>query len=108
MVVEGLWPEIDAGRFPVKRVVSEDVWVEADVFADGHDLVAAVLRHRSSVETNWREVRMQDIGNDRFRGCFTVEELGEFLYTVVGWIDLFASWRRDLRKKVDAGRDVAV
>jgi starch synthase (maltosyl-transferring) len=51
---------------------------------------------------------MQDIGNDRFRGCFTVEELGEFLYTVVGWIDLFASWRRDLRKKVDAGRDVAV
>ena len=51
---------------------------------------------------------MQDMGNDRFRGCFTVEELGEFLYTVVGWIDLFASWRRDLRKKVDAGRDVAV
>jgi starch synthase (maltosyl-transferring) len=108
VVVEGLWPEIDAGRFPVKRVVGEDVWVEADVFADGHDLVAAVLRHRSSVETNWREVRMQDIGNDRFRGCFTVDELGEFLYTVVGWIDLFASWRRDLRKKVDAGRDVAV
>jgi starch synthase (maltosyl-transferring) len=106
--VEGLWPEIDAGRFPVKRVVGEDVWVEADVFADGHDLVGAVLRHRSSVETTWREVRMQDIGNDRFRGCFTVEELGEFLYTVVGWIDLFASWRRDLRKKVDAGRDVAV
>jgi starch synthase (maltosyl-transferring) len=108
VVVEGLWPEIDAGRFPVKRVVGEDVWVEADVFADGHDLVAAVLRHRSSAENNWREVRMQDIGNDRFRGCFTVEELGEFLYTVVGWIDLFASWRRDLRKKVDAGRDVAV
>ena len=108
MVVEGLWPEIDAGRFPVKRVVGEDIWVEADVFADGHDLVAAVLRHRSSVETNWREVRMQDIGNDRFRGCFTVEELGEFIYTVVGWIDRFASWRRDLRKKVDAGRDVAV
>jgi len=108
VVVEGLWPEIDAGRFPVKRVVGEDIWVEADVFADGHDLVAAVLRHRSSVETNWREVRMQDIGNDRFRGCFTVEELGEFIYTVVGWIDRFASWRRDLRKKVDAGRDVAV
>jgi len=108
VVVEGLWPEIDAGRFPVKRVVGEDVWVEADVFADGHDLVSAVLRHRSSVETTWREVRMQDIGNDRFRGCFTVEELGEFLYMVIGWIDLFASWRRDLRKKVDAGRDVAV
>ena len=108
VVVEGLWPEIDAGRFPVKRIVGEDVWVEADVFADGHDLVAAALRHRPSAETDWREVRMQDIGNDRFRGCFTVEELGEFLYTVVGWIDLFASWRRDLRKKVDAGRDVAV
>jgi starch synthase (maltosyl-transferring) len=106
--VEGLWPEIDAGRFPIKRVVGEDVWVEADVFADGHDLVAAAVRHRSAGETNWREVRMQDIGNDRFRGCFTVEELGGFVYTVVGWIDRFASWRRDLRKKVDAGRDVTV
>jgi len=108
VVVEGLWPEIDAGRFPIKRVVGEDVWVEADVFADGHELVAAALRHRSAAETNWREVRMQDVGNDRFRGCFTVEKLGEFVYTVVGWIDRFASWRRDLRKKVDAGRDVAV
>ncbi len=106
--MEGLWPEIDAGRFPIKRVVGEDVWVEADVFADGHDLVAAAVRHRSAGETNWREVPMQDIGNDRFRGCFTVEELGGFVYTVVGWIDQFASWRRDLRKKVDAGRDVAV
>lgn len=108
VVVEGMWPEIDAGRFPIKRVVGEDVWVEADVFADGHDLVAAALRYRPASEDEWREVLMQDAGNDRWRGCFTAEALGEVTYTVVGWIDRFETWRRDLRKKVDAGRDVSV
>jgi starch synthase (maltosyl-transferring) len=108
VVVEGLWPEIDAGRFPIKRVLGEDVWVEADVFADGHEIVAAALRYRPAAEDDWREVPMQDAGNDRFRGCFTVDALGEFTYSVVGWIDRFASWRRDLRKKVDAGLDVRV
>jgi starch synthase (maltosyl-transferring) len=108
VVVEGMWPEIDGGRFPIKRVVGEDVWVEADVFADGHDLVAAALRYRPAAEKGWREVLMQDAGNDRWRGCFTAETLGEFTYTVVGWVDRFDTWRRDLRKKADAGRDVSV
>ncbi len=108
VVVEGVWPELDAGRFPIKRVVGEDVWIEADVFADGHDMVAAALRFRSSSDGEWREVRMTDAGNDRWRGCFDVAEIVEHAYTVVGWIDRFETWRRDLRKKVDAGVDVAV
>jgi starch synthase (maltosyl-transferring) len=108
VAVEGLWPEIDAGRFPIKRVVGEDVWIEADVFADGHELVAAALRYRPAAEGDWREVGMQDIGNDRWRGCFTADALGEFVYTIVGWVDRFGTWRRDLRKKVDAGVDVGV
>jgi starch synthase (maltosyl-transferring) len=108
VVVEGLWPEIDAGRFPIKRTTGEEVWVEADVFADGHDLVAAALRYRPAGEAEWRESPMEALGNDRFRGRFAVAQLGEYRYTVVGWIDRFESWRRDLRAKVDAGRDVAV
>ncbi|MGH2634874.1 MAG: maltotransferase domain-containing protein, partial [Actinomycetota bacterium] len=58
VVVEGVWPEIDAGRFPIKRTPTEEVWVEADVFADGHDLVAAALRYRGPDEVGWREVPM--------------------------------------------------
>jgi starch synthase (maltosyl-transferring) len=108
VVVEGLWPEIDAGRFPIKRTPGEDVWVEADVFADGHDLVAAALRYRAGADPEWREVRMEPIGNERFRGHFAVRDLGEYRYTVVGWVDRFESWRRDLRKKDDAGLDLTV
>jgi starch synthase (maltosyl-transferring) len=107
VVVEGLWPEIDAGRFAVKRVPGEAVWVEADAFADGHDLVAAALRWRRAGERGWTDEPMEPLGNDRFRGAFTVRELGEYRYTVVGWIDRFESWRRDLRTKQEAGRDLA-
>jgi starch synthase (maltosyl-transferring) len=108
VVVEGLWPEIDAARFPIKRTPGEDVWVEADVFADGHDLVAAALRYRRAGDRPWAEAPMEPIGNDRFRGRFVAEGLGEYRYTVVGWVDRFETWRRDLRKKVDAGHDVSV
>jgi starch synthase (maltosyl-transferring) len=107
-VIEGLWPEIDAGRFPIKRVPGQEVLVEADVFADGHDLVAAALRFRAEGEQSWREVPMEPLGNDRFRGSFAIEERADHRYTVVGWIDRFETWRRDLRAKVDARRDVQV
>ena len=46
VVIEGIQPAIDAGRFPVKRTIGEQVVVEADIFADGHDLLRAVLCYR--------------------------------------------------------------
>jgi starch synthase (maltosyl-transferring) len=106
-VIEGVWPEIDAGRFPIKRVVGEDVWVEADVFTDGHDEVSCVLRHRHE-GGDWREIPMEPAGNDRWRARFTVEALGTYRYTVQGWVDRFGTWVGGLRKKVDAGQDVRV
>jgi starch synthase (maltosyl-transferring) len=78
------------------------------VFADGHDLVAAALLHRPMGERTWREVPMESLGNDRFRASFAVEDLGEHRYTVAGWIDRFETWRRDLRTKDEAGRDLSV
>ncbi len=108
MVVEGIWPEVDAGRFPIKRTPGEEVRVEADVFADGHELVAAALRYRGPDDEGWHEAPMEPLGNDRFRGAFVVERLGAHRYAVVGWTDRFETWRRDLRTKVDAGVDVAV
>src|SRR5690554_3363755 len=62
VVIEGVRPEIDDGRFPIKRVVGERVTVEADVFADGHDFVAAALRYRVG-KTAWQEVAMQPLVN---------------------------------------------
>lgn len=108
VAIEDVRPDVDGGRFPIKRARGEAVVVEADVFADGHDLVRAALLHRHAAQAEWQVVPMQALGNDRWRGTFEVEALGQHLYLVRGWVDDFATWRRGLGKKVDAGQDVAV
>jgi starch synthase (maltosyl-transferring) len=106
VIVEGVHPEIDAGRFPVKRTVGEHVNVSADIYADGHDSLAAVLLYRRAGDDRWREVAMQPLGNDRWQGDFTVDALGRYEYTIEGWIDRFGSWRHEISKKFGAGQDL--
>jgi starch synthase (maltosyl-transferring) len=107
VVVEGLYPEVDGGRFPIKRVVGETISVHADVHADGHDVIAAALLYRKQGAAEWTEVPMASVGNDRWEAAFTVGELGRYEYTVEGWIDRFGSWRHEISKKFGAGQDVA-
>jgi starch synthase (maltosyl-transferring) len=108
VVIEGVSPEINEGRFPAKRVVGEKVTVEADIFADGHDALAAVLRYRHESASDWIEVPLAPLVNDRWRGEFTVTALGRYLFTLEGWVDHFETWRRQFAKRVEAGQDVAV
>jgi starch synthase (maltosyl-transferring) len=108
VAIEAVSPEIDGGRFPAKRAVGETVTVEADVFADGHDALAAVLRYRHESSAAWTEVPMVPLLNDRWRGEFTVTALGRYLFTLEGWVDHFETWRRQFAKRVEAGQDVAV
>ncbi len=104
--IEKIRPRIDCGRFPVKRTVGEKVVVSAYIFADGHDLLQAVLQYRHA-EGDWIEVEMTSQPDDLWTGEFAVEELGSYSYTVRAWIDHFTSWQRDLLKKSEAGQDVA-
>ncbi len=108
VVIENVSPEIDGGRFPIKRVIGEKVRVTADIHTDGHDLITAVLRYRNGDDGSWRETSFQELGNDRWAGSFTVTMQGKAVYTVTAWVDRFRSWRRDLAKKADAGQDVRV
>jgi starch synthase (maltosyl-transferring) len=108
VAIENVRPEIDGGRFPAKRVVGERVVVEADIFADGHDAIAAMLLYRNEGESDWHERVMQPLVNDRWRGEFQVDELGNYYYSVTAWVNHFESWRRGFAKKVAAGQDVAV
>ena len=107
VIIEGVQPEIDGGRFPIKRSVGESVSVEADIFTDGHDIVSAILLYRKQTDAAWKGVFMKALGNDHWCGSFRVEEIGDYLYTFQAWIDRFMTWRRDLKKKVDAGQEVA-
>jgi len=108
VIIMGVIPEIDAGRFPIKRVVGEETVVEADILADGHDSLSCALLYRKEGDEIWTEVPMEPLGNDRWRGSFRVQELGRYRYTVLGWIDHFKTWSRDLAKRVQAGQDVSV
>ena len=101
-VIEGIAPHVDHGRFAVKRIVGDRVEVEADCFADGHDTLACVLRVRREAESRWDESPMTALGNDRWRGEFTVTDLGRYRYTVSAWVDAFLSWRHDFARRVDA------
>lgn len=108
VVVDRVTPEVDRGRFPIKRACGEPVIVEADVFADGHDALSVRLCYRHDQATAWNEIPMEFIGNDHWRASFPTSELGRYVYTVTGWIDHFATWRRNLAKKVEAGQSVAM
>ncbi len=108
VVIETVRPEIDGGRFPIKRVVGQSVMVEADVFADGHDEIAGVARYRHEEEREWTETTLVFAENDRWRASFEVRKQGRYYYTVSAWIDHFRSWRRDMRKRLAADQDVTV
>ncbi|HTM26886.1 MAG TPA: alpha-1,4-glucan--maltose-1-phosphate maltosyltransferase [Vicinamibacterales bacterium] len=107
VVIENVMPQVDEGRFPVKRTVGEDVIVEADIFADGHDALAAVVLWRRAGKTAWHEAPMEALGNDRWRAAFTTADFAGYEFTVEGWVDLGATWRGALDKKIAAGQDVS-
>jgi starch synthase (maltosyl-transferring) len=108
VVIESVQPEIDGGKYPIKRTVGERVVVEADIHADGHDVLSAVVLYRPEQESVWREAVMSPLVNDRWQGQFHVESLRSYFYTVQGWVDAFQSWSRDTLKKFEAGQDISV
>ncbi|HTU26776.1 MAG TPA: alpha-1,4-glucan--maltose-1-phosphate maltosyltransferase, partial [Pirellulales bacterium] len=107
-VVEGIAPAIDGGRYPIKRIVGDRVLVQADVFGDGHDAISAALVYRRPKHSSWQRVPMRAMYNDRWEAAFRVDEIGQYRYTVEGWVDHFASWHRDLKKRVEAGQNISI
>src|SRR5438552_9576757 len=89
VVIRGVKPELECGRFPIKRVVGESVVIKADIFADGHDAIAAVVRYRHEDDEPWLEAPMDALQNDRWHVAFIVDKLGQYIYTLSAWIDPF-------------------
>ncbi len=108
VVIESVKPEIDGGLFAVKRIAGEKVIVEADIFTEGHDLLACCILYRHSDDKDWSEAPMKDLVNDCWQGEFQVTQLGRYVYTVMGWVDRFGTWQRDFAKRVAAGQNVSV
>ena len=98
-------PMIDCGRYPSKRTVGDAVAVSADIFADGHDVLRAVVRSCPPGSKRWEENAMvridAHVDGDRWAGEFDVDRLGRYAWTIEAWTDAFASWREELRRKID-------
>jgi len=101
VIIENVTPEIDGGTFAAKRVCGERVIVEADIFADGHEMISGMLLFRREAEKKWHETALKLVVNDRWRADFRVDEIGRYRYTLAAWIDRFQSWRRDLQKRAE-------
>src|SRR5918997_5655900 len=108
IIIERVQPEIDAGRYPAKRVVGDILQVSADIFKDGHDKMAAVVKYRRVSDEDWQEAVMQLVENDRWAGEVLLPENTRYVYTIEAFPDRWATWRDEVEKKVGAGQDVAL
>jgi starch synthase (maltosyl-transferring) len=118
VAIEGVIPEVDGGRFAIKRTIGDMVQVRADIYADGHDVLGAALLYRRCEQGRceeaqaddgaWRAAEMKLVDNDRWGGEFKAEALGRWVYTLVAWVDEWRSWSAGLRKKADAGQEISV
>jgi len=106
--IEDIFPLVDGGRFPVKRIVGERVEVWADIYRDGHDVIAAALVWRRETDREWRREPMAHSSNDRWGGSFVPDQPGRYLYAIEAWTDEFATWRRGFELKQKAGADVTL
>jgi starch synthase (maltosyl-transferring) len=99
VIIEAVTPQVDGGRFPIKRVVGEKVVVSADIYKEGHDKLAAVLKVRKVGEKRWHESAMTQGENDRWHGEFTVAAIGRWEYTIEAYAERYLSWVDEITKK---------
>jgi len=108
VVIAFVGPQVDGGRFPIKRAAGEPVHVAAHVFADGHDHVRVELLYRKDTQREWTTCGMTYENNDEWSATFLAVDLGRYLYTVRGWVDRFGTLQSDVRKKSEAAQDVGL
>lgn len=108
VIIEAITPQINEGRYAIKRVVGETVNVEADIYADGHDVLQAYLCVKHESQRIWKNILMEDLGNDRWQASFKVEKQGNYEYTVQGWIDHPLNWQHNIERKIKDNQHVNI
>src|SRR3954466_2460283 len=102
--IQRVTPQIDGGKYAVKRTVGDRVEVTARIFRDGHEILGAAVRYQPSRASRWQEAPLAAVGNDDWVGAFEVDSAGPWCYRIEAWVDRGASWQEELRRKHDAGQ----
>ena len=103
VVIENVDPCIDGGRYPIKRVIGQELKVSADIFKDGHEQISANLKWRKATNADWNRTPMSPTENDRWAGVCHFIENAPHEYTIEAWEDHFKSWQVEYGKKYGAG-----
>ncbi len=106
--IEDVYPAIECGRYPIKRLAGKPIEVWADIFRSGHDVVVADLIWRKENTSQWQRTRMVLHGNDRWVGRFAPAEPGRYEYAIEAWTDTYATWKHGFELKAKAGQDVTL
>jgi starch synthase (maltosyl-transferring) len=104
IVIEHVQPSVDDGRYPAKRTVGDRLQVSADIFKEGHDLLAAVIRYRAHDQRDWRDAPLAPVDNDGWAGSFSLEANTRYVYTIEAWTDTFGSWVDEMRRRIAGGQ----
>lgn len=107
ILIEDVQPQIDCGRYPVKREVGDRLDVQADLFREGHEFLSAVLQYRAEGHDAWDEVEMSFVDNDRWGAVFVVDENTSYRYRIEAFPNPIGSWLDEVHKKLDVGVDIA-
>ncbi|MCE7066088.1 alpha-1,4-glucan--maltose-1-phosphate maltosyltransferase [Dyadobacter sp. CY326] len=108
VVISNVTPQIEGGKFPARRAIGESVVFTADIFGDGHDVVAASVIYKHASDSEWEEIPMQYVINDQWEASWKPSKIGVYQYRFTGWIDHFTTWKKGLVKKFDANQDISV
>jgi len=102
--IQEVSPQVDCGRYPVKRTAGDEVEVTARIFRDGHETLGAAVRHKGPDAPRWSETPLAPLGNDLWAGSFEVDRPGLWSFRIEAWVDRVASFQEELRRKVAAGQ----
>ncbi|KRQ13949.1 alpha-1,4-glucan--maltose-1-phosphate maltosyltransferase [Bradyrhizobium pachyrhizi] len=103
--ITDVYPSVDGGRFPVKRIVGEPVEVWADIYRAGHDVISAALVWRREGDSEWQVAPMTAHSDDRWGGAFVPDRPGRYAFAIEAWTDEFASWRHRFEQTPRDGSD---
>ncbi|PWW55455.1 alpha-1,4-glucan--maltose-1-phosphate maltosyltransferase [Actinokineospora spheciospongiae] len=105
--IDDVSPIVSNGRYPSKAVVGEHIPIEATVWREGHDAVAATVTWRGPGDARARRTRMRSLGKDtdRFAADVVPDAEGLWTFRVDAWSDPWSTWRHAVEVKVAAGQD---
>jgi len=106
IIIEDVRPSVDGGKYPVKWIAGDPLTVKADIFKDGHDVIAAAVEYKKKSDKAWQSVPMKFLENDRWSGEFVLAENARYLYRVRAWMDPVASWMKHVEKKCQSEASV--